>query len=183
MIFAEIKYETHDQKLLFIIAAFQQWKYYFKNNHHFIIVLTDHNNLRYFMKIITLNKCQSRWTFALVEYDFEIKYHFEKINLIDESSRRFDYEENANDEICLFILQNKLKNIIIIVINLVFVITRGVERTQTQCEKNIVETLFFKEIDEKNIEKFFDVKRNDLSHNAIIQQLCHNDARKTCNNE
>ena len=34
MILAKIKYETHDQELLFIIAAFQQWRHYFKNNHH-----------------------------------------------------------------------------------------------------------------------------------------------------
>ena len=129
MIFVEIRYETHDQKLLFIIAAFQQWKHYFKNNHHFIIVLTNHNNLRYFMKIITFNKRQSRWTFVFVEYDFEIKYHSEKINSIDESSRRLNYKKNANDEICLFILQNKLKNIIVIIINLIFIITRDVERT------------------------------------------------------
>ena len=29
--------------------------------------------------------------------------------------------------------------------------------------------LFFEEIDEKNIEKFFNVKKNDLFYNAIIQ--------------
>ena len=104
MIFVKIKYETHDQKLLFIIATFQQWKHYFKNNHYFIIVLTNHNNLRYFMKIITFNKRQSRWIFAFAKYDFKIKYCFEKINSIDKSSRRFNYKRNANDEICLFIL-------------------------------------------------------------------------------
>ena len=129
MIFAEIRYKTHDQKFLFIITMFQQWKHYFKNNHHSIIVLTNHNNLRYFMKIITLNKCQSRWIFTFVEYDFKIKYRFEKINSIDDFSKRFDYKKNANDEICLFTLQNKLKNIIVIIVNLIFVITRDVEKT------------------------------------------------------
>ena len=135
------------------------------------------------MKIITFNKRQFRWIFVLVKYNFKIKYYFEKINLIDESSKRFNYKKNANDEICLFILQNKLKNIIIIVINLTFVITRDIERTQTQREKNIIKTLFFEEIDEKNIKKFFDIKKNNLFHNAIIQQLCYNNARETCNNK
>ena len=168
IIFAETHYKTHDQKLLFIIAAFQQWKHYFENNYYLIIVLTNHNNLRYFIKIIMFNKHQFRWVFALVEYDFEITYYFEKINSIDDFSRRFDYEKNANDEICLFILQNKLKNIIVIIINLIFIITRDVKKTHTQREKNIIETFFFKEIDEENVEKFFNVKKNDLFHNAII---------------
>ena len=121
------------------------------------------------MKIITLNKRQFRWIFVFVEYDFKIKYHFKKINSIDELLKRFNYKENANDRIYLLTLQNKLKNIIVIVVNLIFVITRGVEKAQTKREKNIVETLFFKKIDEKNIEKFFNVKKNNLFHNAIIQ--------------
>ena len=104
MIFAEIKYETHDQEFLFIVAAFQQWRYYFKNNHHSVMILTNYNNLRYFMKIIAFNKRQSQWTFAVAGYNFEIKYRFEKINSVDESSRRLDYKEKIDDEICLFIL-------------------------------------------------------------------------------
>ena len=167
MIFVEIRYKTHNQKLLFIIATFQQWKHYFKNNYYLIIILTNHNNLRYFMKIITFNKRQFRWIFAFVEYDFEIKYHFKKINSIDDFSRRFDYEKNANDEICLFILQNKSKNIIIIVVNLIFIITRDVERTHAQREKNIIKTFFFEKIDEKNVEEFFNIEKNDLFYNAI----------------
>ena len=135
------------------------------------------------MKIITFNKRQFRWVFAFIEYVFKIKYHFKKINSIDDFLRRFDYEKNANDKICLFILQNKLKNIIIIIINLIFVITRGAEKTQTQREKNIVETFFFEEIDEKNVEEFFNVEKNDLFHNVIIQQFCCSDVRETCNDE
>ena len=104
MIFAEIKYETHNQELLFIVAAFQQWKHYFKNNHHSVTILTNHNNLRYFMKTIALNKRQSQWVLVLAEYDFEIKYRFKKINSINKSSKRSDYKRKADDEIYLFIL-------------------------------------------------------------------------------
>ena len=93
MILAEIRYETHDQELLSIVAAFQQWRHYFKNNHHFVTILTNHNNLRYFMKTTTLNKCQSRWILILAEYDFEIKYRSEKINSVDGPSRRSDYKK------------------------------------------------------------------------------------------
>ena len=183
MIFVEIRYETHDQELLFIVATFQQWKYYFKNNHHFVTILTNHNNLRYFIKTIMLNKRQFQWVLALAEYDFEIKYYFEKINSIDESSRRFDYEKKADNEICLFILQNKLKNIIVIIINLISVITRNFKKALTKHTKSAFDILFLKEIDEKNVEKLFDVEKNDLLYNVVTQQFRRNDVRKMCNNE
>ena len=64
----------------------------------------NYNNLRYFIKTIALNKRQSRWILVLAEYDFEIKYCSEKINSVDESSRRFDYKKEIDDEICLFTL-------------------------------------------------------------------------------
>ena len=167
MSFAEIKYKTHDQELLFIVAAFQQWKHYFKNNFHSVTILTNHNNLRYFMKTITLNKYQSRWILVFTEYDFEIKYRFKKINLIDESSRRFDYKKEIDDKICLFILQNKLKNIIVIIVDLISVITRDFEKTLTKRTKNVFDTFLFKKIDEKNVKKLFNVEKNDLFHNAV----------------
>ena len=183
MILAEIRYETYDQELLFIIATFQQWKHYFENNHHFVTILTNHNNLRYFMKTIALNKRQSRWALVFAEYDFEIKYHFEKINSVDESSKRSDYEKKADDEICLFILQNKLKNIIVIVVNLTFIITRNFERTLKKRTKSASDTLFLKKIDEENVEELFDVEKNDLLYNVVTQQFRWSDVRETCNNK
>ena len=114
------------------------------------------------MKTTALNKRQFRWILALAEYDFEIKYHSEKINSIDGPSRRLDYERKTDDEICLFILQNKLKNIIVTVVDLIFVMTRDFEKTLTERTKSAFDTLFFKKIDEKNVEELFDVEKNDL---------------------
>ena len=94
----------YDQELLSIVATFQQWKYYSKNNYFFITILTNYNNLRYFIKMIIFNKRQFRWALALAEFDFKIKYYFEKINSVDELLRRSDYEKKADNEICLFIL-------------------------------------------------------------------------------
>ncbi len=46
----------------------------------------------------------------LISFDFIIKHRFEKINLVDDSSRRFDYHD-VNTKIIrlLFILQTKLR--------------------------------------------------------------------------
>ncbi len=53
MIFAEMNYETHDQKLLIIVECFKHWRHYLKKNYHAMKILIDHNNLKEFM-------CQGR---------------------------------------------------------------------------------------------------------------------------
>ena len=50
------------------------------------------------MKIITFNKYKFWRVLAFVEYDFKIKYRSEKINSIDELSRRFDYEKKLTNK-------------------------------------------------------------------------------------
>ena len=37
------------------------------------------------------------------KYDFEIKYRINKTNFINKSLRCFDYENNENENTCLFI--------------------------------------------------------------------------------
>ena len=141
MILAETRYETHNQKLLTIIMTFKQWKHYLKNNRHFIIVLIDHNNLCYFMITTSLNWRQVKWTLIFVEYDFKIKYRIRNINSANNSSKRFNYKNNMNDEICFLTLQNKLKNIIITIINLRSIFTCNVMKTFESTLAENVETL------------------------------------------
>jgi hypothetical protein len=49
----------------------------------------------------------------LISFDFIIKHRFEKINLVDDSSKRFDYHD-VNTKIIrfLFILQTKLRIVV-----------------------------------------------------------------------
>ena len=129
IIFAKIRYEIHDQKLLTIIMAFKQWKHYLKNSRHFIIVLIDYNNLRYFMITTSLNRRQVKWILTLVEYDFKIKYRTENINSANALLRRFNYKNDVNNKMCFFTLQNKLRNIIITIVNLKSIFTRNVIKT------------------------------------------------------
>ena len=113
------------------------------------------------------NQRQFWWTLTLAVYDFEIKYRFEKINSIDESSRHFDYKRKVDNEIYLLILQNKLKNIAVFVVNLILIITRDTRRTLIERFENAVDTLFFKKINEENVEKLFDVEKDDLFYNVV----------------
>jgi hypothetical protein len=113
MIFAEMNYETHDQKLLIIIECFKHWRHYLKRNYHTMKVFIDHNNLKNFMNVKTLNERQIKWMMRLINFDFIIKHRFEKINLVDDSSKRSDYH-NVNTKIIrlLFILQTKFRIVV-----------------------------------------------------------------------
>jgi hypothetical protein len=108
IIFAKMNYETHDQKLLIIVECFKHWRYYLKKNYYTMKVFIDHNNLKDFMNAKTLNKRQIKWAMRLINFDFIIKHRFEKINFVDDLSKRFDYHD-VNTKIIrfLFILQTK----------------------------------------------------------------------------
>ncbi len=113
MIFAEMNYETHDQKLLIIVECFKHWRHYFKKNYHTMKVFIDHNNLKDFMNVKTLNERQIKWAMRLISFDFIIKHRFEEINFVDDSSRRFDYHD-VNTKIIRFllVLQTKLRIVV-----------------------------------------------------------------------
>jgi hypothetical protein len=111
---AETRYETHDQELLAIVAAFRHWRHYLEGAAHTVEVLTDHNNLVAFQKMKSLNGRQCRWAIALSELDFDILHRPGKKNPADAPSRRPDYEDSAEEinmyaRMLLPTLQNKLK--------------------------------------------------------------------------
>jgi hypothetical protein len=99
--------------LLLIVECFKHWKYYLKKNYNTMKVFIDHNNLKNFMNVKTLNERQIKWMMKLINFDFIIKHRFEKINFVDNSSRRFDYHD-VNTKIIrfLFILQTKLRIVV-----------------------------------------------------------------------
>ena len=61
--------------------------------------------------------------------------------------------------------------------------TRDFEKALTERTKSASDTFSFKKIDEKNVEKLFDVEEDDLSYNVVIQQFRQSDIRETCNSE
>ncbi len=112
MIDVERNYETHDQKLLVIVAMFKHWRHYVKDSYHTVKVLTDHNNLKSFMNVWKLNERQVRWIMRLLICNFEIAHKSEKTNSINASSRWSDYKsENIFANHLLLTLQRKLTRI------------------------------------------------------------------------
>ena len=60
-----------------------------------------------------------------------------------------------------------MKNIIIIAVNLIFIMTRDFERTLKKRTKSAFDTFFFKKINEKNVEKLFDIEEDNLFYNVV----------------
>ena len=101
-----------------------------------------------------------------VEYDFKIKYCTKNIHFANNSSRHFNYKNDVNDEICLFTLQNKLKNIIIAIINLRSMFTCNVIKT---LKLTFVENVETSQIKIQNMKKkIFKENKKDLINNIVI---------------
>ena len=123
------------------------------------------------MITIILNRRQTLWFLILAKYNFEIKYRVRKINFVDESSRRSNYESEIDDEFCLFTLQNKLKNIFVIAIELYFVVTRDVAKANESRSKNVVTSSQMKEIKNDFSKLLLEKSEFDQKNNIVTQQL------------
>ena len=72
-----------------------------------------------------------------------------------------------NNEICLLTLQNKLKNIIIAIVNLKSIFTRNVTKT---FKSAFVKNVEISQIEIQNTKKnFFEKNQKDLIDNVVIQ--------------
>jgi len=111
---AEVQWDMHDKELYAIVLDFKNWQHYLQSSKWFICVITDHNNLRYFMMTKKLNVQQMRWAEKLTAFDFHIKYHRDKLNSANTSSRRLNImksnDSKKNNDYFLSTLQNKLCN-------------------------------------------------------------------------
>jgi hypothetical protein len=92
MIPAEKNYATHEQELLAIVRALQEWRHYLHGAH--FIVYSDHGPLKYMATQPHLTSRQARWNEILSEFDFTIEYKPGKKNIVaDALSRRSDHKD------------------------------------------------------------------------------------------
>lgn len=90
---AERNYPTHEQELLAIVRAAQDWRYYLLGSPHETVVYTDHNSLKHFLTQANLSKRQIRWMELLGDYKLMITYQSGTQNTVaDALSRRSDYD-------------------------------------------------------------------------------------------
>nr|GEY60802.1 putative reverse transcriptase domain-containing protein [Tanacetum cinerariifolium] len=83
----EENYATHDLELGAVVFALRLWRHYLYGMK--CVVFTNHKSLQYILNQKELNLRQRRWIELLSDYDYEIRYHPGKENVVaDDLSRK-----------------------------------------------------------------------------------------------
>ncbi|GJX95390.1 putative reverse transcriptase domain-containing protein [Tanacetum coccineum] len=76
----EKNYTTHDLELRAVVFALKMWRHYFFGTK--CVVFTDHKSLQHILDQKELNMRQRRRLELLSDYDYEIRYHPGKANVV-----------------------------------------------------------------------------------------------------
>ncbi|GKB79247.1 putative reverse transcriptase domain-containing protein [Tanacetum coccineum] len=79
-------YTTHDLELGAVVFALKIWRHYLYGTKY--TVFTDHKSLQHILDQKELNMRQRRWLELLNDYDYEIRYHLGKANVVDDALSR-----------------------------------------------------------------------------------------------
>jgi len=84
--------------MLAIIHALEEWRHFLEGVTHPVEIWTDHKNLKYFIMVKKLNRCQACWSLHLARFDFLLYYHpRHTMGKPDTLSRRADHGNRASD--------------------------------------------------------------------------------------
>nr|GFA74858.1 putative reverse transcriptase domain-containing protein [Tanacetum cinerariifolium] len=93
-------YTTHDLELGAVVFALKIWRHYLYGTK--CIVFTDHKSLQHVLNQKELNMRQRRWLELLADYDYEIRYHPGKANVVpDALSRRRIIKSHRVKPLCV----------------------------------------------------------------------------------
>ncbi|GKB21294.1 putative reverse transcriptase domain-containing protein, partial [Tanacetum coccineum] len=87
----EENYMTHDLELGAIVFALRLWRNYLYGTK--CVVFTDHKSLQYILDQKELNMRQRRWIELLSNYDYEIRYHPGKANVVADALSQKEREK------------------------------------------------------------------------------------------
>ncbi|GKF76112.1 putative reverse transcriptase domain-containing protein, partial [Tanacetum coccineum] len=82
----EKNYTTHDLELGAVVFALKIWRHYLYGTK--CTVFTDHKSLQHILNQKELNMRQRRWLELLSDYDYDIRYHPGKANVIADALSR-----------------------------------------------------------------------------------------------
>ncbi|KAK4258952.1 hypothetical protein QN277_005343 [Acacia crassicarpa] len=82
----EENYSTHDLELAAVVFALKIWRHHLYGSR--FEIFTDHKSLKYLMDQKELNNRQRRWMEFLKDYDFKLKYHPGKANVVADALSR-----------------------------------------------------------------------------------------------
>ncbi|GKC81596.1 putative reverse transcriptase domain-containing protein [Tanacetum coccineum] len=76
----EKNYTTYDLELGAVVFALKMWRHYLYGTK--CVVFTDHKSLQHILDQKELNIRQRRWLELLSDYDYELRYHLGKANVV-----------------------------------------------------------------------------------------------------
>ncbi|GKB84579.1 putative reverse transcriptase domain-containing protein [Tanacetum coccineum] len=82
----EKNYTKHDLELGAVVFALKMWRHYLYGTK--CVVFTDHKSLQHILDQNELNMRQRRWLELLSDYDYEIRYHPGKANMVADALSR-----------------------------------------------------------------------------------------------
>ncbi|GJU29001.1 putative reverse transcriptase domain-containing protein [Tanacetum coccineum] len=82
----EKNYTTHDLELGFVVFALFIWRHYLYDTK--CTVFTDHKSLQHILDQKEFNMRQHRWLKLLSDYDYKIRYHPGKANVVADALSR-----------------------------------------------------------------------------------------------
>ncbi|XXG85370.1 hypothetical protein AAC387_Pa11g0457 [Persea americana] len=82
----EKNYATHDLELAVVVFVLKMWRHYLYGEK--LAVYLDSRSLQYLFSQKELNMRHRRWMEYIKDYDFPIKYHTGKVNVVVDASSR-----------------------------------------------------------------------------------------------
>nr|GFA67871.1 putative reverse transcriptase domain-containing protein [Tanacetum cinerariifolium] len=82
----EKNYTTHDLELGAVVFAFKIWRHYLYGTR--CTIFTSHKSLQHILDKKELNMRQRRWLELLSDYDYDIRYHLGKANVVADALSR-----------------------------------------------------------------------------------------------
>ncbi|GJW43336.1 putative reverse transcriptase domain-containing protein [Tanacetum coccineum] len=92
----EKNYTTHDLELGAVVFALKIWRHYLYGTK--CMVFTDHKILQHILNQKELNLRQRRWLELLSDYDYEIRYHPGKANVVADALSRKERDQPLRTE-------------------------------------------------------------------------------------
>jgi hypothetical protein len=82
----EEHFPTLDLELLTVVHALKVWRHYLLGN--LVHIYPDHKSLKYLFTQPNLNMRQQRWLVLIKDYELEVHYHPEKLNMVADALSR-----------------------------------------------------------------------------------------------
>ncbi|GJV75054.1 putative reverse transcriptase domain-containing protein, partial [Tanacetum coccineum] len=104
----EKNYTTHDVKLDAVVFALKIWRHYLYGTKS--VIYTDHKILPHIFTQKELNMRQRRWIELFSDYDYEIRYHLGKANVVADALSRKERVKPKRVRAMNMILRSSIKD-------------------------------------------------------------------------